>query len=293
MRRSRGQTASDASEGGDVYVSMTDMMVGVLFIFIILLGWFALQFRSQSAALLRADDPPTAALLQTATALQPVTERLRIDRVHRVICVPGAALGVQGEERCFSYAEPTRTKIERTADALLAERADLTRALVETVAAPEDLAIAAEADGLMTFNADRIFAPGSAALSAEGAGVVTRVAAQLARTLPCLGWLDGFDARGCAHRDERLWAVNVLSRVDVDAFTEGGQEATTLALRRSAAFHRALTTAQPTLSQIRTAPPEWDASQPMLKLSSVAQSAVGGDEGKFPRTIGVQFEMQW
>ncbi len=65
MRRKRGRTV-DVEEGESYYVSMTDMMVGVIFIFIIMLSYFALEFRSTTTALTKAKHPETAALLQTA-----------------------------------------------------------------------------------------------------------------------------------------------------------------------------------------------------------------------------------
>ena len=37
-------------EGESYYVSMTDMMVGVVFIFILLLSFFALQYHATTAA---------------------------------------------------------------------------------------------------------------------------------------------------------------------------------------------------------------------------------------------------
>jgi hypothetical protein len=40
------ETGSQAEEGENYFISMTDMMVGVLFIFIIMLMVFALEFRT-------------------------------------------------------------------------------------------------------------------------------------------------------------------------------------------------------------------------------------------------------
>src|SRR5215469_1762231 len=44
----RYERASDAHEGENYFISMTDMMVGMLFIFIIMLMSFALLFRHQT-----------------------------------------------------------------------------------------------------------------------------------------------------------------------------------------------------------------------------------------------------
>jgi hypothetical protein len=42
------ESASESEEGENYFVSMTDMMVGVLFIFIIMLMIFALDFRTKT-----------------------------------------------------------------------------------------------------------------------------------------------------------------------------------------------------------------------------------------------------
>src|SRR6478609_6515434 len=42
------ESASESEEGENYFVSMTDMMVGVLFIFIIMLMVFALDFRTKT-----------------------------------------------------------------------------------------------------------------------------------------------------------------------------------------------------------------------------------------------------
>jgi hypothetical protein len=76
MRRRRGRTV-DVEEGESYYVSMTDMMVGVIFIFIIMLSYFAFEFRSTTAKLTTAKHPETAALLQAAANLTPKSADLR------------------------------------------------------------------------------------------------------------------------------------------------------------------------------------------------------------------------
>ncbi len=45
--------AEELEEGESYYVSMTDMMVGVVFIFIIMLSYFALQYRQTTVSLTR------------------------------------------------------------------------------------------------------------------------------------------------------------------------------------------------------------------------------------------------
>ncbi|MFT3997365.1 MAG: hypothetical protein QM667_08155 [Asticcacaulis sp.] len=65
--RFRHRRADELEEGESYYVSMTDLMVGVLFIFIIMLAYFALHFRDTTAELTSAKDAQTTALLKVAT----------------------------------------------------------------------------------------------------------------------------------------------------------------------------------------------------------------------------------
>ncbi|MBW8733150.1 MAG: hypothetical protein JF571_02365, partial [Asticcacaulis sp.] len=105
--RARPRDVGAEAAGGDSdYIAMTDMMVGVLFIFIIMLCFFALQYKQTTASLTGAKDTQTAALLQTATALTRQNVQAEIDSSAHIVCLPGAALGDNspGDNRhCFAY----------------------------------------------------------------------------------------------------------------------------------------------------------------------------------------------
>ncbi|PXA96407.1 hypothetical protein DMC18_01430 [Caulobacter sp. D5] len=289
LARARRRRTPDLEEGESYYVSMTDMMVGVIFIFIIMLSYFALQYRQSTKALTQARHPETAALLQTATALTPHEATVEVDDKARVLCVPEDLIGGTGSDRrCFSYAPPAKT----AATTVAAD--DAQRMLMGFLDADlRDAGAPLAGDtsgGALSFSADALFERGTANLSAGGRKIAGEVAASLARRLPCLAY-GGASSTACPEGEARLALVNVLSQTNLDAFTAEGQQAAALALARSAAFHQALTGAQPVLAALRNGPPDQAASQPLLRVASVGQSQEGASRLGEGQTVSIQFQM--
>lgn len=291
MRRKRGRTV-DVEEGESYYVSMTDMMVGVIFIFIIMLSYFAFEFRSTTAKLTTAKHPETAALLQTAADLTPKTADIEIDYKAQVLCVPEATLsetgqGAAGQRRCFAFSPPTKVSVEAVsivdAQKLLMQAldSDLRDAKVPIAGDPSS--------GSLSFRADQLFVHGSATLSPEGQRIAGQVARILMGRLPCLGY--GVAASADCQSGPKLAVANVVSQTNLDAFSAEGQQAASLALQRAAAFHQALTAAQPSLAALRNAPPEQPGSQPLLRVASVGQSQEGASKAGDDQTVSIQFQM--
>ena len=292
MRRKRGRTA-DVEEGESYYVSMTDMMVGVIFIFIIMLSYFAFEFRSSTAKLTTAKHPETAALLQTAANLTPKTADIEIDYKAQVLCVPETALsetgdGGAGERRCFTFSPPTKASAQ-TASTVDAQRL-LMQALDSDLRDVHAPIVGDPSGGSLTFRADQLFMPGTASLSPDGQRIAGGVAQTLMRRLPCLGY--GVTAGAdCADGGPKLAVVNVASQTNLDAFSAEGQRAASLALQRAAAFHQALTAAQPALAALRNAPPGQAGSQPLLRVASVGQSQEGASKAGDDQMVSIQFQM--
>ncbi len=291
MRRKRGRTV-DVEEGESYYVSMTDMMVGVIFIFIIMLSYFAFEFRSSTAKLTSARHPETAALLQTAANLTPKTADIEIDYKAQVLCVPETVLsdtgqGATGERRCFAFSPPK-------AGAPTTSAADSQRLLMQSLDADlRDMKVALAGDpsnGLLAFRADQLFTPGTATLSADGRRIAGDVAQVLMKRLPCLGYGVAAGA-GCEDAGPKLAVVNVVAQTNLDAFSAEGQQAASLALQRAAAFHQALTAAQPSLGALRNAPPSQPGSQPLLRVASMGQSQEGASKVGDDQTVSIQFLM--
>jgi hypothetical protein len=291
MRRKRGRTV-DVEEGESYYVSMTDMMVGVIFIFIIMLSYFAFEFRATTAKLTTARHPESAALLQAAANLAPKTADIEIDYKAQVLCVPEATLsetgeGAAGQRRCFAFSPPTKASAESVtvADAqkLLMQSldSDLRDAKVPIAGDP--------ASGSLSFRADQLFVQGTAALSPDGRRIAGEVAAILMRRLPCLGY--GVAAEADCQDGPKLAVANVMGQTNLDAFSAEGQQAASLALQRAAAFHQALTAAQPPLAALRNAPPGQAGSQPLLRVASVGQSQEGASKAGDDQSVSIQFQM--
>ena len=289
--RTKRRRVADVEEGESYYVSMTDMMVGVIFIFIIMLSYFALEFRSTTTALTKAKHPETAALLQTATNLQPRKADLEIDYKARVLCVPETVLsadeaGSATEKRCFGFGPVVKQTAPAASDAqrqmMMFIDADLHDANAPTVGDTSG--------GSLTFRAETLFLNGSADLSPEGRRIAGEVAQTLVRRLACLAYGAGVNAN-CSPTDPKLAMVNVVSQTNLDAFTPEGQRAASLALQRSAAFHQALTAAQPQLGALRNAPPGQPGSQPLLRVASLGQSQEGASRAGDDQTISIQFQM--
>jgi len=291
VRSRRRATTLAADDADSYYVSMTDMMIGVVFIFIIMLAYFALQFRSTTAALTGAKDAQTTALLQVATALQPRTIAAEIDEKAHVLCVPGTALGGQdGRRHCFAYSGSAPRATATPEDMAKAERAALVGQLESNFDSAQLPASGNASDGNLSFLADQIFVANSTTLSSGGQAIAQKVAAILAQRLPCYAY--GATIGHCDTQGLKMARANIVTSASFDAFTDQGRAQAALALQRSVAFHDALVRLQPVLGQLRTAPPEQGGGQALLQVASWGQSQAAlvssGDGGQ---TIVIGFEM--
>ena len=291
MRSRRRATAGlEADESDSYYVSMTDMMIGIVFIFIIMLAYFALQFRSTTAALTGAKDAQTTALLQVATALQPKTINAEIDVRAHVLCVPGTALGADdGARHCFAYSGSAPHATATPQDRARAERATLVGQLESDFDTAKLPASGDATDGNLTFPADQIFLPNSTTLSSGGQAIVQKVSAILAQRLPCYAY--GAPAGHCDTQGEKMSRANVVTAANFDAFTDQGRAQAALALQRSVAFHDALIRFQPVLGQLRTAAPEQGGGQALLQVASIGQSQMALPPGSGSQDVVIAFEM--
>lgn len=279
----------ETEEGESYYISMTDMMVGVLFIFIIMLSFFALQFRKSTSDLTKAKDAQTQALLTLATNLERQDVSLEIDRKAKVVCIPGAVL-VEGQgsgpadRHCFAYSgSPKQAQNEKAVESrsslMTFVSADLD---AQTVKASID-----HENGNISFAADQLFLPGSATLSPAGQDIARRVAATLAARLPCYGYGTPASA-ACPPDAPKASVVNVVGQAGFDAFTDQGRAAAALSLQRSVAFLQALTSAQPILGQLKSGPAA--GAEPLLRVAAYSQSEAA-PAAPGAQTISIQFQM--
>jgi hypothetical protein len=286
----RDRRQEETSEGESYYISMTDIMVGVVFIFILLLSFFALQYHATTTALTQASDPQTTALLQMAGNLQPKTVDLQIDYDNKVVCIPTGALAKDGgaatsDKRCFAYSAVAKTAPTASGPTAEESRAALTAFLNGDLAAKTPVQ-ADTANGTLNFTADDLFLPGSDALSPKGVSTAASVAQSLAGRLPCYGY--GAPAAACS-TTSKMAAVNVAGNASFNAFSAEGQQAYDLALRRTVAFYKALISDQPVLGQIKDGPT--DGAQPLLRVASGGQSKAATASSTTEQSISIQFVM--
>ena len=290
----RDRREEDLPEGESYYVSMTDMMVGVVFIFILLLSFFALQYRATTTALTKADDPKTAALLAEAKTLQNKTIAAQVDYQNRVLCVltntltDGANSDTptpSGDRRCFAFSPPSTNAAAPSGPSSDQQRSEFTSFVNNDLMASQTPVHADPGSGALTFNADDLFLPNSDTLSPKGIAAAGEVAKTLAARLPCYGYVASGGA-ACAN-GPKMAAVNVAGNTSFNAFSPEGQAAWDLALKRTVAFYRALTADQPVLGQIKDGP----AGQPLLRVASGGQSSAAGVTTTAQQSISIQFVM--
>lgn len=286
--RFRHRRASELDEGESYYVSMTDLMVGVLFIFIILLAYFALHFRDTTAELTQAKDAQTTALLSTATALRSRQADIEVDYAHRVVCLRDTDLlesGGTGERRCFAYSgvSPTKTQDQNRQRVEAAQA--LFAAALETDMKPAQATARVElGNGNVSFDAERLFLPGTSQLSPEGRMAAQTLAHSLAQRLPCHAY--GVEAKDCADTAP-LQAVTIVASASLNAFTPQGRAVQALALERSVVFHQALIETAPLLGQLRA---QAQGTEPLLRVAAFGNSSVSAPVEGSGKVLSVQFQ---
>jgi chemotaxis protein MotB len=97
------------------FVSMTDLMVGLVFIFIILLMYFALQFQEETKKLTESDETRSEILEQLQETLKARGVEVIIDRDNGVLRLPDSILFDSGQSQIKVEG---REKVSSLADAL-------------------------------------------------------------------------------------------------------------------------------------------------------------------------------
>jgi hypothetical protein len=282
-RRADMAEAGEANESA--YISMTDMLVGVVFIFIIMLSYFALQFHTTTASLTSAKDAQTTALLKVAKSLETQPATLQIDRTAHVVCIPGQILtnGADTDPHCFAY---TGVAPKAPVDTTRAELQNAVAEIESDLFAQKVDVSGGAASGNLVFRAEDLFATGSATLSPQGDTLARQVAGSLAQRLPCYAY--GASGANCG-AVPKMRSVLIVANASFDATTAEGRQAAALALDRSVAFQQALVRDAPVLGQLRDGP---DAgAQPLLRAASYGQSGAATPPQGSGQTVTVQFDM--
>ena len=293
MIRFKHRRAEELEEGESYYVSMTDMMVGVLFIFIIMLSYFALNYHATTASLTSAKDAQTAVLLQKATALEHHDVSLEVDHKNHIVCLPSYVLvedSAVGDKRCFAYSSSmtgSDAAGDRTAALAGADKASFMASLDDALKTNQVEAQTSIDNGSLSFKADQLFRTTTSTLSPDGQAIVQKVAASFAGQLPCYSY-GGAPSAPCTN-DAKMTIVNIVSSINMDLTTPEGRAAQALALERSIVFHDALIASQPTLAKLRNKPDGQPGGQALLQVASYGQSQDDSPGGSDSGTLTIQF----
>ncbi len=234
-------------EGGEGYfASVSDLMVGVLFIFLLMLTVFALNYRDDSAT------------------LDALNRRAKAAEAHAM--------------RLLTQNEALRGRLAQAADALArelsdreAQRATLLRRVAERLEAGHVSFTLDDRSGVLHLTDAIPFATGRSDLSDPHAQRTTAVLGQvLADTLPC--FTAGAERRGCQPNDTAiLEAVLVEGHTDSQPFpsmtpTQSQSENDRLSAERALTVFTHLREQQPTLEMLRNA-----SGQKLLGISGYGQ----------------------
>ena len=216
--QSRVSNAEQAGEEDSYFVSMTDMMVGMLFIFIIILMSFALNLKKQETDLAQTTDRLTEAQETRAQMLRDIRSTLLergvdvfIDERNGVLRLPERLLFRRGE---FHIEESGRNALDSLAKALLSTLpcyAKTSAVQGEPAPCPPSKGGRLEALFIEGHTDDTPFAGRTAAGVANNwdlsAARAIAVYEQLLRQAPLLGRLEN-DGDGEEHRGQKLIGVS-------------------------------------------------------------------------------------
>lgn len=108
-----------AIEEENYFVSMTDMMVGLVFIFIILLMYYALQFRQVTDELTGADTTRAEILAQIQASLKQKGVEVSIDTQNGVLRLPDKILFDSGDDQLKAEGQENVGKLAEALEEVL------------------------------------------------------------------------------------------------------------------------------------------------------------------------------
>lgn len=195
--------------------SLSDLMVGLLFIFIIILMAFALNYRQAETVTQQTTEQlhtETQQQRQEQTRLKIETEQLKLEQFR---LMQETDAHIEQQLRLRQEKERLENVIER-----LTNNNAVRKALLEDI--QQDLAVRGvrvfvdEKNGILRLPEALLFASGEAKFSTEGRTALTELASVLATLLPCYSlWSDDF-AKECGDTpvQARLEAVFIEGHTD-------------------------------------------------------------------------------
>ncbi len=184
--------AADESGGEGYFASVSDMMVGILFIFLLLLTVFALNFRE-------AEQEQKVKLAEFIEAQKRATEaeiRARESEFNAQREAALAAASNAENARFRSLLFDAVAQLEKDIKDREAARGQLLVSLQQTLSDKGVTVSIDPASGILRLPEDLLFRTGDAAIGKESVSRLQVLAKVLASTLPC--YVHGGDASGCS-----------------------------------------------------------------------------------------------
>ena len=296
-----GIRASQEEDGGEGYfASVSDLMVGVLFVFILMLTVFALNFRDAEQAQMVERQKYEEAVRDAERARQAAEQaQARADAQARLakqaqdradeqehaaqVAQEDAKRESQRASQQQARADEKESENERLRDLLRQAMAQLQRDIEDRTAARNRLLTNLEQElvsrgvkvqvdqrsGILRLSGDLLFGTGSAVLSAGARQTVQALAEIMTRILPC--YASGTLASGCAEREAILETVLVEGHTDRQRFGALDRLASQdqndrLSAERSLSVFLELRRSQPALDGLRNTD-----QQPLLGVSGYGE----------------------
>lgn len=209
--------AAEEEEKKDIFAPVADLMVGVVFIFIILMMALVLNLRTEEKvprSQLEAEKKISADLRSRVDQLEPEVARLR--RENEKLREFARFVRESNVQRILSQLSTTDDARFRLLEQIRSKLAD---ADIEVTVNP--------AAGTLMLPAGKLFNQGQAAPTPDGSRTILKLGDILAEVLPCYGRGASREAAVCAATNDasQLNAVYIEGHTDVDPINPGGKYA--------------------------------------------------------------------
>jgi flagellar motor protein MotB len=224
----RSTPAAQGEESKDIFAPVADLMVGVVFIFIILMLALVMNLQREDTVARSEYDQQVARVRMLEARNAELAQRLEQETRLRVAAQARERALAEANERLVAFARFVRDSNVMRLMARLSS-ADLTRErLLEEMRgrlAAANIEVTVDSGlGTLMLPARRLFDPGRAEPTADGRATILQLGQVMADVLPCYSFAPGQETQRCGTADEvsRLNAVYIEGHTDVTPFSAPG-----------------------------------------------------------------------